>query len=248
MTAIDDEILTKLTNIEVNEYLTFLPVLQQHFRVQIQHFKGGRVAHFCKEWEKITSDCEVLDIVRGQRIEFDTEPFQNSPRLQSNFTDAQRAVIRSEISKLVEKSVIIRTQHKPGEFISSILVRPKKDGTNRMILNLKDLNQHVQYFHFKMETLIDAIRLMTPNCFMGSVDLKDAYYSVPIARAHQKFLKFEWEGSLYAFTCFPNGLASCPRKFTKLLKPVYSVLRQLGHLSSLYIDDSIYMGKTMTGV
>ena len=176
VTAIDNEILTKLTNSEVNEYLTFLPVLQQHFRVQIQHFKGGRVAHFCKEWEKNTSDCEVLDIVRGQRIEFDTEPFQNSPRLQSNFTDApdaERAVIRSEISKLGEKSVIIRTQHEPGEFISSIFVRPKKDGTNRMILNLKDLNQHVQCFHFKMETLIDAIRLMTPNCFMGSVDLKE---------------------------------------------------------------------------
>ena len=89
VTAIENEILTKLTNSEVNEYLTFLPVLQQHFRVQIQHFKGGRVAHFCKEWEKNNSDCKVLDIVRGQRIEFDTEPFQNSPRLQSNFTDAR---------------------------------------------------------------------------------------------------------------------------------------------------------------
>ena len=243
VTAIDNEILTKLTNIKVNEFLTFLPVLKQHFTLQINHFKGGRLAHFCHEWEKITSDREILDIVRGQRIEFDTEPFQNSPRSQSKFTDAEQAVIRSEISKLVNKSVIVRTQHEPGEFISSVFVRPKKDGTNRMILNLKYLNQHVQYFHFKMETLIDAIRLMTPNCFMGSIDLKDAYYSVPIARSHQRFLKFEWEGSLYAFTCFPNGLASCPRKFTKLLKPVYSVLRQLGHLSSPYIDDSYLQGE-----
>ena len=81
--------------------------------------------------------------------------------------------------------MIVRTQHKPREFISPIFVRPKKDGTNRMILNLKDLNQHLQCLHFKMETLIDAIRLMTPKCFMGSVDLKDVYYSVPIARPHQ---------------------------------------------------------------
>lgn len=94
-----------------------------------------------------------------------------------------------------------------------------------------------------METLIDAIRLMTPNCFMGSVDLKDAYYYVPIAKTHQKFLNFKWDNSLYAFTCFPNGLASCPRKFTKLVKPVYSVLRQLGHLSSPYIDDSYLQGE-----
>ena len=31
-------------------------------------------------------------------------------------------------------------------------------------------------------------------------------------------------------------------KFMKLLKPVYSVLRQLGHASSPYIDDSYLQG------
>jgi hypothetical protein len=217
-------------------------VLKAHFNQQISHFKGGRLAHFYDEWAKITSDREILDIVSGQRIEFDTRPLQYCPRSQSNYTEAEQAVIRSEIVKLLQKSVIVHTQHEPGEFVSPIFVRPKKDGTSRMILNLKDLNQHVQYHHFKMETLVDAIRLMTPNCFMASVDLKDAYYSVPIAQSHQKYLKFKWQGSLYAFTCFPNGLASCPRKFTKLLKPVYSVLRQLGHLSSPYIDDSYLQG------
>ena len=30
----------------------------------------------------------------------------------------------------------------------------------------------------------------------------------------------------------------CPRKFTKLLKPVYCYLRKKGHISSGYIDDS----------
>ena len=29
--------------------------------------------------------------------------------------------------------------------------------------------------------------------------------------------------NLYALTCFPNGLVFFPRKFTNLLKPVYSV-------------------------
>ena len=34
---------------------------------------------------------------------------------------------------------------------------------------------------------------------------------------------------LFKFTCFPNGLAFCPRKFTKLMKPVFATLRQLAH-------------------
>ena len=98
-----------------------------------------------------------------------------------------------------------------------------------MILNLTSFNQHVDYQHFKMDSVWTAIRLMTPNCHMASVDLKDAYYSVSIAKPHQKYLKFEWNNMLFKFTCFPNGLAFCPRRFTKLMKPVFATLRQLGH-------------------
>ena len=34
----------------------------------------------------------------------------------------------------------------------------------------------------------------------------------------------------------------CPRKFNKLLKPVYWYLRKKGHLSSGYFDDSYLQG------
>ena len=43
---------------------------------------------------------------------------------------------------------------------------------------------------------------------------------------------------MYEFVCFPNGLAPCPRQSTKLLKPVFSSLRKLGHISVVYIDDT----------
>ena len=93
-----------------------------------------------------------------------------------------------------------------------------------------------------MDSVWTAISVMAPNCYMASIDSKDAYYLVPIAKSHQKYLKFEWNNRLFQFTCFPNGLAFCSRKFTKLMKPVFATLQQLGHLSSGYIDDSWLMG------
>ena len=39
-----------------------------------------------------------------------------------------------------------------------------------------------------------------------------------------------------------TGHGGVRRKFTKLLKPVYATLRQSGHLSSSYIDDSYLQG------
>ena len=44
----------------------------------------------------------------------------------------------------------------------------------------------------------------------------------------------------------PNGLSSAPRCFTKLLKPVYSTLRQYGHINVGYIDDSYLQGSDTT--
>ena len=78
---------------------------------------------------------------------------------------------------------------------------------------------------------------------MASVDLRDAYYSVPIHIDDQKYLRFCWKGRLFQFTCLPNGLACAPRLFTKILKPVYAMLRQRGHLNVGYIDDSYLQGE-----
>ena len=95
-----------------------------------------------------------------------------------------------------------------------------------------------------MDTLETAINMMTPGYFMASIDLKDACYTVPISTDHQKYLKFIFNGSLYQYTCLPNGLSCAPRVFTKLLKPVYATLHNLGYLSLGYIDDSYLQGDT----
>ena len=115
-----------------------------------------------------------------------------------------------------------------------------------MILNLKQFNEAVEYQHFKMENLPAARKMMRKGGYMAIVDLRHAYYSVPIHPNYRKFLKFKWRGQLYAYTCFANGLANCPRYFTKLLKPVYTCLRAQGFLSASFIDDCYLQGQTIS--
>ena len=162
------------------------------------------------------------------------------------FSQEEREFIDMEICRLQSKNIIVETTHCPGECVSSIFVRPKKDGTHRLILNLKSLNQSITYRHFKMDTLQSAINLMTPNCYMASLDWKDAYYSVPVASEFQKFLKFRWGGKLWQFTCLAQGLSSAPCLFVKLSKPVWSHLRKMGHMNSAFIDDSFLVGDSLS--
>ena len=48
------------------------------------------------------------------------------------------------------------------------------------ILNLKQPNKHVTYQHFKMEFLSNVFKIIQPNCWMTSVDLKETFYTIPI--------------------------------------------------------------------
>ena len=95
-----------------------------------------------------------------------------------------------------------------------------------------------------MESIQTVLTLVTPNCWMASLDLKDAYYSVKIHPDFQKFLKFSYKGTLYKYTVLPNGLCICPRKFTKMMKPPLAFLRRLGPIISGYIEDLYLQGKT----
>ena len=95
-----------------------------------------------------------------------------------------------------------------------------------------------------METLDSAIYFLEQNCFMASIDLKDAYFSIPIACEHRKYLRFQWRDKLYQFCVLPFGLASAPRVFTKVLKPMIAHLRSHGYMSCNYIDDALLIGKT----
>jgi hypothetical protein len=203
---------------------------------------AGRVANYAECWSQLTNDNWLLHTIQGIHIEFDVTPVQKVVPKQFSLSDIENKAIEAEIQRLLAKGVITPSCHEQGEFLSTIFVKPKKNGTYRLILNLKELNKFVTYHHFKMDSVHTALHMMKKNCFMASIDLRDAYYSIPISQPHQKYLKFGWHGQLYQFTCLPNGLACAPQIFTKLLKPVYSTLRRRGHLIFGYIDDSYLQG------
>ena len=154
-----------------------------------------------------TSDPEILEMVQGTKIIFSGKcPMQHqSP--PNSLPHAEAGKIDKAIQALQTKGVIIPSFPDLTEFISPIFTTPKKDGNIRLILNLKRLNESVENYHFKMDNIHTALKLITKDCWLASLDLKDAYYSVPIYAESQKPLKFSYKGKLFQFTAFPNGLS-----------------------------------------
>ena len=132
--------------------------------------------------------------------------------------------------KVIELSV-----HEPGEIISPIFTRLKSDNSLRIILNLKKMNESVEKLHFKMDSIQTVLGMRKKNCYMAKIDLKSAYYSLPVHDHYKKYLKFYWNKTLYAYTVLPNGLSCGPRYFTKLMKPVFATLQLKGHMLTSFI-------------
>ena len=204
-------------------------------------FRAGNIAKHINAWRSLTSDERILNIVMGCQLECYKPPCQTKAPRAISLSANEAQIATAEVKKLLDKGVITKTTHDVDEFISTIFTRPKRDGSHRLILNLKKLNEYIVYHHFKMDSLHSAVQLMKPHCWMAVLDLKDAYYSAPIRTNHRKYLRFEHDGQLYEFVFLPNGLSSAPRIFTKLLKPALPRLREDGVLLVIYIDDIILL-------
>ena len=92
-------------------------------------------------------------------------------------------------------------------------------GGHRIILNLRHLNESIQYHLFKIEMLDSAVKLLTKDCFMASSDFKYTHYSVPIHDAYQRYLKFKFDDGLFCFTAFATDLhlvVACSRNLWSL--------------------------------
>ena len=87
---------------------------------------------------------------------------------------AETEIIDAEISKLLSKGAIENT----SDHVSGTYLRTKK--MIRMILSLKTFNGFLKFKHCKLESVEDALDLITDGCYFGSVELKDASYTIPI--------------------------------------------------------------------
>ena len=127
-----------------------------------------------------------------------------------------------------------------GGWVSNIFLVPKKEpGKYWLILNLKSLNEHVEYTKFKVDHIEQVLNMIFPGAWLSSVDLTQAFNHIKISSKDYRYLMFTWHGQFYCYTCAPNGLSNCPYMFSKICKPL------LGHLRRNLVDILIYIDDTI---
>lgn len=167
---IRETLLQLKTNVSL--FYEFLPTLVEHFTEMCQSFQAGQIGTCLSAWNEISNDRMLLSHVIGTQIDL-FEKLQQHTLPCMLVTDAEHEIIEREISKLLQKGFIVTVSHKKGQILSSIFLRPKKDGTHRLILNLKRFNESLTYHNFEMDSFFTITKLITRHCYMASLDLTD---------------------------------------------------------------------------
>lgn len=196
------------------------------------------------QWADLTNSKFVLNAVKGYKIPFNHKPNQKKPPPTKTNSIYEVNAINAELQQLLSKGAIRRCKHKKGEFLSTFFLRKKPNESFRFILNLKNLNKYISAPHFKLEDYRVVQNLLYKNCYMATLDLTDAYFLIPIAESHKKYLRFSFNNTLYEFSCLCFGLNIAPYLFTKIIKPVVQKLRSKNILSVMYLDDLLIIGET----
>mgnify|MGYP002803950076 CR=1 FL=1 len=114
--------------------------VQQNTVSQSNLFIAGRIKYFIKNWKELTTDSFILNLVMGCKIDLLHTPHQYSGTNETKFSETEKVFVQEELSKLLHKHVIIPSKHEKDEFVSTIFLTLKKDGSFRLILNLKEFN------------------------------------------------------------------------------------------------------------
>ena len=219
---------------------------------------GGRLQFFWREWRRIGASKRVCRwLRRGYRLPFlpGAEAQARAlfvtkcpPRLALFYGNPEKhAAITELLQQLLAKHVIERVGPHTPCLHNVVFLRPKPNGTWRLILDVSTLNQFLVVKSFKMDSAQVVRDAVLPNTWATSVDWSDAYHHVPVHPNFVDFLAFQYAGVRYRYRCCPFGLSPLPQVFTEICLPLKAHVRDLWDVHVFqYLDDWLFASSSAT--
>ena len=199
-------------------------------------------------WQAVGADSWTVSVLRdGYRLPFESPPpLTRTPILFPAYRPGspQSLALHQEIEKMLAKGALeIVPDPGPG-FYSRLFLVEKATGGWRPVIDLSTLNTFIRQTPFKMETVASVFNAVQENDLLPSLDLKDAYFQVPVHPSSRKFLRFVSQGTVYQFKVLCFGLSTAPQVFTRVFAAVSAWAHTRGIRLLRYLDDWLVLASS----
>ncbi|GFX39857.1 retrovirus-related Pol polyprotein from transposon 17.6 [Trichonephila clavipes] len=205
--------------------------------LDLRHVENRQIK---KELEKLIQDYKpektASTDVTMRIILKDEEPVCQPPRRLA-FTERQE--VNKQIQEWLNEGII---RPSSAEYASPIVMVKKKDGSSRMCIDYRKLNQKLVKDKFPLPIIEDVLDTLQEAKVYSTLDLRNGFFHVDVDEDCRKYTSFIFPDGQFEFNKVPFGLSTSPGVFQRYVSSIFRDLTRKGIVIS-YLDDLVIPAK-----
>ena len=169
------------------------------------------------------------------RVRPEVQPIVQRPR-RVPFAISKK--LKEELSRL-EKLNIIEKVMKPTEWVNSMVVAEKSDGSIRLCLDPRELNEAIVRPHYPVPTFEDITARLHGHKIFTKLDARSGYWMLELTEQAADLTTFNTPEGRYRYKRLPFGLSCSQDEFQRRMEETFGDLDGVGVIA----DDLVVSGR-----
>ena len=130
---------------------------------------------------------------------------------------ALRGQLRDKLDRLEAMGVISRVND-PTDWVSSLVITQKRNGSIRVCVDPKPLNKALKRSHYPLPVTEDILPQLAKARVFSVCDVRNGFWHIPLNERSSRLTTFSTPFGRYCWTRLPFGISPAPEIFQRQLE------------------------------
>lgn len=185
---------------------------------------------------------EVRGLGKTNLVEHKIDTGNADPVKQRHYpySPAVQKLVYAEVERMMEMGVVEKTNSPWNSPVCLV----RKPGKNRLCLDSRKVNSLTVKDAYPLPHIEGLLSRLEDTHYISSVDLKDAFWQVPLEQSSRPKTAFTIPGlGHFQFTRMPFGLCNAPQTLSKLMDQIFP--HELRSNIFIYLDDLLIVSNDL---